>query len=62
MAEQLCDICQRRPATTRATVLENGRRKNMDVCDYDYVRLTRHQQYIWPLESLFRGNSLFDDF
>lgn len=62
MAEQLCDICQRRPATTRVTVLENGRRKNMDVCDYDYARLTRHQQYISPLESLFRGNSLFDDF
>ncbi|ARV58190.1 hypothetical protein BZZ01_05660 [Nostocales cyanobacterium HT-58-2] len=61
MAQQMCDICHRRPATVRVTVLENGRRKPLDVYDYDYNQLTRHQRYISPLESLFRGG-LLDDF
>jgi ATP-dependent Clp protease ATP-binding subunit ClpC len=61
MAQQVCDICHKRPATVRVTVLENGRRKPLDVCDYDYNRLTRHQQYISPLESLFQ-DGLLDDF
>ncbi|MBE9012189.1 ATP-dependent Clp protease ATP-binding subunit, partial [Pseudanabaenaceae cyanobacterium LEGE 13415] len=62
MAQQICDICHRRPATTRVTVLQSGQRQNLDVCDYDYAQLTRHQRYISPLESLFQGNSLFDEF
>lgn len=61
MPQQVCDICHKRPATVRVTVLENGQRKPLDVCDYDYNQLTRHQRYISPLESLFRSG-LFDDF
>ncbi|MGK2740145.1 AAA family ATPase [Tepidicaulis sp. LMO-SS28] len=60
MAQSLCDICNERPATVRVTVIQNGARKQLDVCDYHYAQMTRHQQYVSPLEALFRG-SLFDD-
>lgn len=39
----LCDICQERPATSRVTVVQNGQRKTIDICDYDYRQLMRHQ-------------------
>jgi ATP-dependent Clp protease ATP-binding subunit ClpC len=61
MPEQLCDICQQRPAAVRVNVIQDGRRKSLDVCDYHYRQLSRRQQPTSPLESLFR-NSLFDDF
>lgn len=35
----LCDICQERPATSRVTVVQNGQRKTIDICDYDYRQL-----------------------
>jgi ATP-dependent Clp protease ATP-binding subunit ClpC len=61
MPQQLCDICQQRPAAVRVNVVQEGRRKSLDVCDYHYRQLNRRQQPTSPLESLFR-NSLFDDF
>ena len=44
-----------RPATVRVAVLRDGRRRYIDVCDYHYAQLTRHQRTLSPLESLFRG-------
>ncbi|MGF6773754.1 ATP-dependent Clp protease ATP-binding subunit ClpC [Paraburkholderia sp. GAS199] len=59
MPQTLCDICNARPASVRVTVLQNGERRDLDVCDFHYLQLTRHQRYISPLESLF-GSGLFD--
>lgn len=56
MAAELCEICGVRPATMRVTVLQEGQRKQMDICDYDYARLTRRQNHASPLESLFGGD------
>ncbi|MDR8398508.1 MULTISPECIES: ATP-dependent Clp protease ATP-binding subunit [Paraburkholderia] len=59
MAEHLCELCGVRPATIRVAVIQGGRRRQLDVCDYHYAQLTRHQRQVSPLESLFRGG-LFD--
>ncbi|XRV73546.1 AAA family ATPase [Luteibacter sp. E-22] len=56
MAARICEICGVRPASVRVTMVQDGVRENLDVCDYDYARLTRHQQYQSPLESLFGGD------
>src|SRR5205807_303998 len=55
---QLCDICHRRPAAFRVTVVENGRRRALEVCREDYAQLRAQQAS--PFESLF-GGSLFGD-
>jgi len=61
MAQHMCDLCGVRPATVRVAVLQEGQRRQIDVCDYHYAQLTRHQRQVSPLESLFRGG-LLDDF
>jgi ATP-dependent Clp protease ATP-binding subunit ClpC len=53
MARLLCDICGVRPATVRLEVLQNGQRQVLDVCDFHYAQITRHQRSISPLEALF---------
>jgi ATP-dependent Clp protease ATP-binding subunit ClpC len=53
MAQLNCDICGVRPATVRVAVLQDGRRRYLDVCDYHYAQLTRHQRMVSPLEALF---------
>ena len=53
MPQVLCDICHARPAAVRVAVLRNGTREQLDVCDFHYSQLMRHQRYISPLESLF---------
>jgi len=53
MARQVCDICGVRPASVRLAVLQSGRRRILDVCDYHYEQLTRHQRTLSPLEALF---------
>ncbi|KRS10586.1 Clp protease ClpC [Roseovarius atlanticus] len=64
MADGICDVCKRRPASFRAQVSVNGERQLMELCDDDYRKLARRQGRSGsPLESLFgsRG-SLFDEF
>jgi ATP-dependent Clp protease ATP-binding subunit ClpC len=56
--EQVCDICHWRPVAYRVTVVENGRRKTLNVCREDYQQLRAAQAS--PFESLF-GGSLFGD-
>ncbi|WP_211596756.1 ATP-dependent Clp protease ATP-binding subunit [Phreatobacter stygius] len=58
MSHSLCDICGERPATVRITVVQDGERRPLDVCDYHYAQLTRHQRYVSPLEALF-GSGAF---
>src|SRR5438874_11873242 len=57
---QLCDICHRRPAALRVTVVDNGRRRTLNVCREDYAQLRAQQAS--PFESLFGGSLLGDDF
>ncbi|MFD1558388.1 ATP-dependent Clp protease ATP-binding subunit [Paraburkholderia silviterrae] len=56
MAQFNCDICGVRPATVRVAVLQDGRRRFLDVCDYHYAQLTRHERTLSPLEALFRAS------
>jgi ATP-dependent Clp protease ATP-binding subunit ClpC len=49
----LCDVCGARPATVRLAVARDGRRHVLDVCDFHYAQLTRHQRALSPFESLF---------
>jgi len=59
----LCDVCGVRPATVRATVVSDGERRTLNLCEIDYRRLAARQRASSPLESLFSGrSSLFDDF
>jgi ATP-dependent Clp protease ATP-binding subunit ClpC len=59
----LCDVCGVRPATVRASVVSNGERQTLNLCEIDYRRLAARQRASSPLESLFSGRtSLFDDF
>ena len=62
MAQPICDLCGIRPATRRVTVRQNGERRTINVCDYDYRRLVRQQRPASPFESLFRGTGLEDFF
>lgn len=63
MANGICDICKRRPASFRAQVSVNGDRQLMELCDEDYRKLARQQRRSSsPLESLFGGGSLLDEF
>lgn len=61
MAQELCQICNQRPATVQVTVSRNGRQELLRVCNYDYQKLARSQQFRSPLEKMF-SNSPFDDF
>ena len=63
MANGICDICKKRTASFRAQVMVDGERRTMELCDEDYRQLTRRQsRFASPLESLFGGSSLIDEF
>jgi ATP-dependent Clp protease ATP-binding subunit ClpC len=54
----LCEICNARPAVARVTVVQNGERKTLSICDYDYRQLMRHQSMANPFDSLLGGGGL----
>ncbi|WP_439685896.1 ATP-dependent Clp protease, ATP-binding subunit ClpA [Cupriavidus oxalaticus] len=54
----LCEICNARPAVARVTVVQDGERKTMSICDYDYRQLLRHQEMLNPFDSLLGGGGL----
>lgn len=63
MTNGICDVCKSCPASFRAQVSVNGERKIMELCDEDYRKLARRQARAGsPLETLFGGRSLFDEF
>lgn len=51
----LCEICHARPAVAQVTVVQNGERKSMSICEYDYRQLMRHQSMLNPFDSLLGG-------
>ncbi|MDH7796958.1 MULTISPECIES: ATP-dependent Clp protease ATP-binding subunit [unclassified Beijerinckia] len=61
MAQRMCDICGVRPAAIRVAVLQDNQERELDICDYHYAQLMRHQRMVSPLESLFQGG-LLDNF
>lgn len=61
MAQRMCDICGVRPATIRVAVLQNNQERELDICDYHYSQLMRHQRMMSPLRSLFQSG-LLDNF
>ncbi|WP_144113971.1 ATP-dependent Clp protease ATP-binding subunit [Paraburkholderia sp. BCC1886] len=52
MPNQLCEICNSRPAVVRVIVAQNGQRRSMSICDYHYRELTRHQSMVSPFDSI----------
>ncbi|CAM2958267.1 hypothetical protein SAMN04488021_1537 [Paracoccus aminovorans] len=62
MRTEKCQISGIRPATYHVTVMQDGERKKMDICEYDDARLTRQQRRASPLESLFGGGDPFKGF
>ena len=58
----LCEICNARPAVAQVTVAQNGQRKTMSICEYDYRQLMRHQSMLNPFDSLLGGGGLQDLF
>jgi ATP-dependent Clp protease ATP-binding subunit ClpC len=54
----LCEICHARPAVAQVTVVQNGQRKTMSICEYDYRQLMRHQSMLNPFDSLLGGGGL----
>ncbi|MDR5857688.1 ATP-dependent Clp protease ATP-binding subunit [Caballeronia sp. LZ062] len=53
----MCDVCGARPATVQLAVLRDGRRHVLNVCDFHYAQLTRHQRALSPFEALFTGGT-----
>ena len=51
----LCEICHARPAVAQVTVMQDGRRKTMAICDYHYRQMMRHQSMLNPFDSLLGG-------
>ena len=60
MANGICDIDGRRPATHRVRVRQDGQEQTLELCNVDYARLRQQQAMGSPFESLFRGEGLFD--
>lgn len=55
-----CDICRQRPAALQVTVSQAGRRRTLNVCQTDYLRLRARSAS--PFESLFGSGLHSDDF
>ncbi|RAS37504.1 ATP-dependent Clp protease ATP-binding subunit [Paraburkholderia bryophila] len=58
MPNQLCEICNARPAVVRVVVAQNGKRKSMSICEYHYRELTRHQSMVSPFDSILGQGGL----
>ncbi len=59
MANGICDICNKRPATTRVRVSRGGAEETLEVCAIDLERL--QQRSLSPFQSLLSGDSPFGD-
>ncbi|MCW4045374.1 MAG: AAA family ATPase [Candidatus Bathyarchaeota archaeon] len=59
MSERICDICRIRPATTQVSIIRNGEKRVMHVCQQDLIRL--RQQSASPFDRMFGGGDIFGD-
>jgi ATP-dependent Clp protease ATP-binding subunit ClpC len=62
MAENLCNICNKRPAVATVRVRRNGREERLNVCQYDLQRLESQQEFSSPFSSFFSGEDPFERF
>ncbi len=62
MADGICDIDNRRPATHTVRVSRNGRETTLELCDTHYNQLRSQQAQTSPFESLFSGSGFGDFF
>ncbi|MGB9856547.1 MAG: AAA family ATPase [Dictyoglomaceae bacterium] len=56
MSKKMCDICGVRPATIRVSIIRNGRKQTLDLCEIDYAKYRQRERSFSPLESLFWGD------
>ena len=56
-----CDVCGR-PATTELTVRDGSQTRQINLCDQHYAEAVGEGFGRSPLESLFGGSNLFDEF
>lgn len=56
MADGICDLDDRRPATHTVRVRQNGRETTLELCDVHYRQLRQQQSQTSPFESLFSGS------
>lgn len=64
MADGICDLDNRRPATHTVRVSRDGNETNLELCDAHYRQLRQQQSQTSPFESLFSGlpfGNFFDD-
>jgi ATP-dependent Clp protease ATP-binding subunit ClpC len=59
LSEIICEICKSRPARAEVTVMKNGVRQVISVCEKDLQRLQRQSGS--PFDRMF-GGAIFDDF
>lgn len=56
-----CDVCGR-PATTQLTVRDGSQTRQINLCDQHYAEAVGEGFGRSPLESLFGGSNVFDEF
>jgi ATP-dependent Clp protease ATP-binding subunit ClpC len=62
MTKNKCDVCQKRPATTQLTAIQNGQKQTLSLCKQDYLKYKKSKSKS-PFDQLFSGrSSLFDEF
>lgn len=62
MPQSKCDVCQKRPATTQLTTIQNGKKETLNLCKQDYLKYKKSKSRS-PFDQMFSGrNSLFDSF
>jgi ATP-dependent Clp protease ATP-binding subunit ClpC len=64
MINLMCEICGVRRSVARVAIVQNQERRILDVCEFHFERLLRHQRTLSPLEALFRtdlGGRVADD-
>ena len=57
--QQICEICGFRPATTKVTVVEDGQRRVLHVCNEDLRKLQKQSSS--PFNRMFGGENIFDN-
>ncbi len=57
--DQICNICEIRPATHLVSIRQNNQTAELNVCDVDYRRLQQEASSSSPFDSLLSGQSPF---
>src|SRR4051812_25593674 len=58
MADGICDLDNRRPATHTVRVRQNGSETTLELCDTHFQQVRRQQSQTSPFDSLFSGSPM----